>query len=43
MNKSYYIALDVHSEKNAIAHALEGSREEATYYGKCGASPRSSG
>ena len=38
MNKSYYIGLDVHSEKNAIAHALEGSREEATYYGKCGGS-----
>ncbi len=38
MNKTYYIGLDVHSEKNAIAHALEGSREEATYYGSCGAS-----
>ena len=38
MNKTYYIGLDVHSEKTAIAHALEGSREEATYYGKCGGS-----
>ncbi len=38
MNKTYYLGLDVHSEKNAIAHALEGSREEVTYYGSCGAS-----
>jgi len=38
MNKTYYIGLDVHSEKNAIAYALEGSREQATYYGSCGAS-----
>jgi transposase len=38
MNKTYYIGLDVHKEKAAIAHALEGSREDATYYGKCAAS-----
>ena len=38
MNKTYYIGLDVHSEKTAIAYALEGSRDEATYYGKCGGS-----
>jgi len=38
MNKTYYLGLDVHSEKNAIAYALEGSREQATYYGSCGAS-----
>jgi hypothetical protein len=38
MNKTYYIGLDVHKEKAAIAHALEGSREDATYYGNCAAS-----
>lgn len=38
MNKQYYIALDVHSEKVAIAYTREGSREEATYYGSCGGS-----
>ena len=38
MNKTHYIGLDVHSEKTAIAYALEGSRDEATYYGKCGGS-----
>ena len=38
MDKKYYVGLDVHSEKTAIAHALEGNREEPTYYGSCGGS-----
>ena len=38
MNKTYYIGLDVHKEKIAIAYTHEGSREEATYYGTCGGS-----
>ena len=35
MNNTYYIGLDVHKESVAIAHALEGSRQEAQYYGTC--------
>ena len=35
MNTTYYIGLDVHKDSVAIAFALEGSREEATYYGTC--------
>ena len=38
MNKTYYLGLDVHKETISIAYALEGSREKATYYGKCGGS-----
>jgi transposase len=38
MNSTYYIGLDVHKEKTAIAYALEGSREDAIYYGTCGGS-----
>jgi len=36
--ENYYIGLDVHKETVAIAYALEGAREDATYYGKCGGS-----
>jgi transposase len=38
MNKTYYLGLDVHKEKVAIAYAPEGGREEPAYYGKCAAS-----
>ncbi|NNC89600.1 MAG: hypothetical protein HKN82_14185 [Akkermansiaceae bacterium] len=38
MNTTYYVALDVHSEKSAIACTPEGSRKEATCYVACGAS-----
>ena len=38
MNKTYYIGLDVHKDSIAIAYALEGSREDPSYYGECGGS-----
>lgn len=38
MSKTYYLGLDVHKEKIAIAHAAAGEREEPVYYGKCAAS-----
>ncbi len=38
MTQTYYIGLDVHKETIAIAHAPEGSREDAVYYGQCGGS-----
>jgi hypothetical protein len=38
MNKTYYLGLDVHKEKIAIACAPEGGGEEPAYYGKCAAS-----
>lgn len=38
MNTTYYIGLDVHSERSSIAYAREGSREEAIYHGACGSS-----
>jgi hypothetical protein len=38
MNKTYYLGLDVHKEKIAIAYAPEGGGEEPAYYGKCAAS-----
>ena len=36
--KTYYIGFDVHKEPIAIAYALGGSREEATYHGSCSGS-----
>ena len=38
MNTTYYIGLDVHSQNTAIAHALEGSREDPVFFGSCGGS-----
>jgi transposase len=38
MSKTYYLGLDVHKEKIAIAHAAAGEREDPVYYGKCAAS-----
>jgi len=38
MSKTYYLGLDVHKEKIAIAYATAGDREEPVYYGKCAAS-----
>jgi hypothetical protein len=38
MSKTYYLGLDVHKEKVAIAHAAAGEREDPVYYGKCAAS-----
>ena len=35
MNEEYYIGLDVHKQTVAIAYALGGSREDATYHGTC--------
>lgn len=38
MNKTYYVGLDVHKEKNSIAYAEAGSRGESIYHGQCGGS-----
>ena len=38
MKNTYYIGLDVHKDSIAIAYALGGSREDATYYGECAGS-----
>ena len=38
MKKTYYIGLDVHSQNTAIAHAIEGGREDPVVYGSCGGS-----
>jgi hypothetical protein len=38
MTHNYYVGLDVHKETISISHALEGSREEATYHGQCSGS-----
>ena len=35
MKETYYIGLDVHKKTVAIAHALGGGREDATYHGTC--------
>ena len=38
MSEHYYIGLDVHKESVAIAYAIGGSREDATFFGSCAGS-----